>query len=359
MSKPMVAIVGRQNVGKSTLLNRLAGRRIAIVEDLPGTTRDRLTAGVSWLDKEFTVIDTGGVEAKGSSSFTAEINRQVGIAIDEADLILFHPYDRWGYSNMPAEADDRYLRYIVARLAACRNVWWSLANEFDFMKNKSMADWDRFFRIVQESDPYHHLRSIHNGTALYDHSKPWVTHVSLQSSDLEKARELVATYRKPVIYDECKYEGNIPRRWGNISARELVRRFWLGTVSGAYVGHGETYLDPNDVLWWSKGGVLRGESPPRIAFLRRILESGPAEGLDNLSTYYLGAGQEGRYYLFYFDLNQPAEYTFSLAKGARYRADIIDPWEMTITPVEGAFEGQFTMKLPGRPFLAVRFQKVK
>jgi hypothetical protein len=276
----------------------------------------------------------------------------------EADLILFHPYDRWGYSKMPAEADDRYLRYIVARLAACRNVWWSLANEFDFMKNKGMADWDRFFRIVQESDPYHHLRSIHNGTALYDHSKPWVTHVSLQSSDLEKVRELVATYRKPVIYDECKYEGNIPRRWGNISARELVRRFWLGTVSGAYVGHGETYLDPNDVLWWSKGGVLRGESPPRIAFLRRILEGGPAEGLDNLSTYYLGAGQEGRYYLFYFDLNQPAEYTFNLAKGARYRADIIDPWEMTIAPAEGVFEGQFTMKLPGRPFLAVRFQKV-
>ena len=88
-TKPLVAIVGRQNVGKSTLLNRLAGRRIAIVEDLPGTTRDRLTADVSWLDKEFTVIDTGGVEAKGSSSFTSEINRQVNIAIDEADLILF------------------------------------------------------------------------------------------------------------------------------------------------------------------------------------------------------------------------------------------------------------------------------
>ena len=87
--KPLVAIVGRQNVGKSTLLNRLAGRRIAIVEDLPGTTRDRLTADVSWLDKEFTVIDTGGVEAKGSSSFSDEINRQVDIAIDEADIILF------------------------------------------------------------------------------------------------------------------------------------------------------------------------------------------------------------------------------------------------------------------------------
>jgi hypothetical protein len=276
----------------------------------------------------------------------------------EADLILFRPYDRWGYSKMTAEADDRYLRYVVARLAAYRNVWWSMANEFDFMKEKTLADWDRFFRIVEESDPYHHLRSIHNGAILYDHSKPWVTHVSIQSSDLEKAREWVANYKKPVIFDECKYEGNISRRWGNISARELVRRFWVATVSGAYAGHGETYLDANDILWWSKGGVLHGESPKRIAFLRRILEEGPAEGLNSLSTYYLGAGQEGCYYLFYFDGSQPAEYTFELATGARYRAEIIDPWEMTITPVEGTFEGKFTMKLPGKPHLAVRFRKI-
>ncbi len=275
----------------------------------------------------------------------------------EADLILFHPYDKWGYSKMPADVDDRYLKYTVARLASFRNVWWSLANEYDFMKEKSMADWDRFFRIIQESDPYQHLRSIHNGTVLYDHAKPWVTHVSIQSSDLEKASELVATYRKPVIYDECKYEGNIPKRWGNISAQELVRRFWLGTVSGAYVGHGETYLDPSDILWWSKGGVLHGESPKRIAFLRKLLEEAPKEGLNNLSTYYLGAGQPGRYYLFYFDLNQPAEYTFELAPGVKYRADLVDPWQMTIEPLEGTYEGTFTLKLPGKPFMAVRFQK--
>lgn len=277
----------------------------------------------------------------------------------EADLILFHPYDNWGYSKMPAEVDDRYLRYIVARLAAYRNVWWSLANEYDFMKNKTLQDWDRFFRIVQESDPYQHLRSIHNGTVIYDHSKPWVTHVSLQSSDLDKAREFVLTYRKPVIYDECKYEGNIPKRWGNISAQELVRRFWLATVQGTYGGHGETYLDSKDVLWWSKGGVLKGESPKRIAFLRKILDEAPKEGLNSTSTYYLGSGQEGRYYLFYFDVNQPAEYTFELAKGSRYRAELIDPWAMTIEPVPGTYEGTFTMKLPGRPFLAMRFQKVE
>ncbi len=276
----------------------------------------------------------------------------------EADLILFHPYDRWGFASMPAEVNDRYLRYTVARLAAYRNVWWSMANEWDLVKSKNLGDWDRFFRIVQESDPYHHLRSIHHSNVMYDHSKPWVTHVSIQGSDLEKAREYVAQYRKPVIYDECKYEGNIPKRWGSISAEELVRRFWLGTVSGVYVGHGETYLDPHDVLWWSKGGILHGQSPQRIAFLRKIVEAGPAEGLNNISTYYLGAGQEGRYYLFYFDVNQPREYEFDLAKGVRYLASLIDPWEMTVTPVAGTFEGKFTMKLPGKPYLAVRFEKV-
>jgi hypothetical protein len=277
----------------------------------------------------------------------------------EADLILFHPYDRWGYASLPAEVNDRYLRYTVSRLAAYRNVWWSLANEWDLVKTKNVSDWDRFFRIVQESDPYQHLRSIHYSNVMYDNSKPWVTHASMQSSDLEKARDYVAEFRKPVIYDECKYEGNIPKRWGNISAQEMVRRFWLGTVGGAYVGHGETYLDPNDVLWWSKGGVLHGESPQRIAFLRKILDGAPPEGLNNLSNYYLGAGQEGRYYLFYFDVNQPAEYEFNLAPTAHYRADLIDPWQMTITPIPGAFTGKFTLKLPGRPSLAVRFEKVQ
>ena len=136
----------------------------------------------------------------------------------EADLILFHPYDRWGYKSMPASVDDRYLRYTVARLSAFRNVWWSMANEWDFMKSKTQADFDRFFRIVQEDDPYQHLRSIHNGSILYDHSKPWVTRASVQGDDFARTPEYLSTWKKPVIWDECKYEGNIPRRWGDISA---------------------------------------------------------------------------------------------------------------------------------------------
>lgn len=276
----------------------------------------------------------------------------------EADLILFHPYDRWGYNNMPAEVNDRYLRYVVARLSAYRNVWWSMANEWDFVRTKNVGDWDRFFRIVQESDPYAHLRSIHQGNQMYDHAKQWVTHVSWQGSDTTKIRDFVQQYRKPVVDDECQYEGTIPSAWGSISAQELVRRFWAGFTGGGYVGHGETYLDANDILWWSKGGKLKGQSPARIAFLRKIIEAAPAEGLNPIQGgQYTAAGQPGQYYLYYFDSHQPGECDFNLAAGTKYRADIIDPWEMTITPVPGTFEGRFTMKLPGKPYLAVRFQK--
>ncbi len=282
--------------------------------------------------------------------------RQLGELGIEADLILFHPYDRWGYSSMSREMDDRYLRYVVARFAAYRNVWWSLANEFDLMKSKQMSDWDRFFRIIQESDPYSHLRSIHYSKTMYDFSRPGVTHVTMQDDDFSKTIAWRDMFRKPLIYDECKYEGNIRQRWGNISARELVRRFWLGITQGAYVGHGETYLHPRDILWWSKGGVLHGESPQRIAFLRRILDQAPPGGLNPTSEYYASAGQPGRYYLYYFDYHQPNSYQFDLPGAASYRADLIDPWNMTITPLAGSFRGKFRLDLPGKPYVAVRLQ---
>ena len=89
MSKPIVAIVGRQNVGKSTLLNRLAGKPIAIVADLPGTTRDRIFADVSWQGVEFTIVDTGGLEVRPQSSIARGVRGQVEAAIAEADAIIF------------------------------------------------------------------------------------------------------------------------------------------------------------------------------------------------------------------------------------------------------------------------------
>ncbi len=89
MGKPIVVIIGRKNVGKSTLLNRLAGKRIAITEDLAGTTRDRIFASVSWQETEFTVVDTGGLEVKPQTTIAQAVNEQVEVAIAEADVIVF------------------------------------------------------------------------------------------------------------------------------------------------------------------------------------------------------------------------------------------------------------------------------
>ena len=106
MSKPIVAIVGRQNTGKSTLLNRLAGKRIAITADLPGTTRDRIFATVSWQETQFTVVDTGGLELKAQSTISQEINEQVKTAISEADAIVFLVDVRDGVTATDLEITD-------------------------------------------------------------------------------------------------------------------------------------------------------------------------------------------------------------------------------------------------------------
>ncbi|UCG10820.1 MAG: ribosome biogenesis GTPase Der [Dehalococcoidia bacterium] len=88
-SKPIVAIIGRQNVGKSTLLNRLAGKRVAIVEDQPGTTRDRIFANVSWQGVDFILVDTGGLELGAESAIAQGVRQQAEAAVSEADAIIF------------------------------------------------------------------------------------------------------------------------------------------------------------------------------------------------------------------------------------------------------------------------------
>ncbi len=305
--------------------------------------------------------------------------RELGI---EADLILFHPYDKghWGFDHMTAVEDDRYLRYLVSRLAAFRNVWWSLANEYDFMREKREEDWDRFFQIVQATDPYGHLRSVHNGTLLYNHTQPWVTHASIQNgSAVEDAGRAVLyrdVYRKPIVFDEVKYEGNIEHRWGHLAPEAMVRAFWEGTIAGAYVGHGETYLHPQDILWWSKGGVLHGQSPARLAFLRQVLEESPATGIEPIDKWEnrrMG-GQAGEYYLVYFGEEKPTSWAFELPKpkledGMRFTAEILDTWNMTVTPVEGTFTlrqkdnyvfadtERRVITLPGRSWMALRIRR--
>ncbi|MGW0665114.1 DUF5060 domain-containing protein [Streptodolium elevatio] len=208
-------------------------------------------------------------------SAVADLGR-VGI---QADVILFHPYDRWGFADMGSAADDRYASYVVRRLSAYPNVWWSLANEYDLVDSKAQADWERIAAVLVDNDPAEHLRSIHNFGEPYDHGRSWVTHASMQGPDIYKTAEHIDAWRrqwgKPVVLDECGYEGNLEYAWGNLSGEELTRRCWEGAVRGGYVGHGETYHRDDEQVWWAKGGELVGDAPARIAFLRKVIEDAP------------------------------------------------------------------------------------
>ena len=110
MSKPVVAIVGRPNVGKSTLFNALAGEKISIVKDTPGVTRDRIYADVSWLDKEFTMIDTGGIEPDSKDVILSQMRDQAQIAIDTADVIIFITDVKQGLIDADARVADMLRR---------------------------------------------------------------------------------------------------------------------------------------------------------------------------------------------------------------------------------------------------------
>jgi hypothetical protein len=300
--------------------------------------------------------------------------RDLGI---EADVILFNPYGRFGFETMTAENDDRYVRYVIARLGAFRNVWWSLANEYDFLRTKTDADWDRLGTLIKKTDPFQHLCSIHNGTLLFDQSKPWITHVSMQNGIAVESPAAAEIYRdawrKPVVYDEVKYEGDAKFRWADLTGFDLVHRFWCGTVAGTYVGHGDYFNTLDEDTWTSFGGKMLGTSAPRLAFLRKILEAGPAEGIEPIDKWNDPdtGGKPGDYYLTYFGRSTPTNWVFQLYKrgvtdGMRFKVEVIDVWNMTITPVAGDFVTKKkdnyhfadaagrAVKLPGQPGIAIR-----
>jgi hypothetical protein len=291
--------------------------------------------------------------------------RDMGI---EADIILWHPYDRWGFAAMTEEADDLYLNYMVARYGAYRNVWWSLANEYDLM-SKTAKDWERFAGIICEKDPYNHLRSIHNCIEFYDYTRPWITHCSMQRQDLYRHVEYTDDYRrrygKPVVWDEIAYEGNVDQGWGNITAEELVRRFWEAVLRGGYPGHGETYMHPEDIIWWSHGGVLHGESPERFQFLYRILCETPGPGLkcrqgwfdETIAVPDTPLLAPFTYEIRYYGFGRPSFRMIELPADGRYQIEIIDTWNMTITDA-GIHSNTVRLDLPGKQYMAIRIQKV-
>ncbi len=308
----------------------------------------------------------------------------------EADLIIFHPYDkgRWGFDAMPMEANLRYVAYLTARLSAFRNIWWSLANEYDYVLSKSEADWHTLIKAVVQNDPYRHLCSIHGSTAHYfDYWIPEITHVSAQDEApvmhwgaASIARNI---YHKPVIYDEVGYEGNLKQRWGRYSGEEMNYLIWMGIIGGTYVTHGEAYLfkDQRDTIFWAKGGALKGTSWKRVGFLRKILEelNAPVEPADISRDYQTATNGKG-VYLIYLGKAMANKWLFNLphknasfprpTKGNRYKVEIIDTWEMSIASVPATFELADVhdyrlydkdlkyVRLPLKPYLALRITEI-
>ena len=110
MNKPIVAIVGRPNVGKSTFFNKIAGKRISIVEDVPGVTRDRIHADAEWLGHSFTLVDTGGIDPHSDDVLLSQMRAQAQTAIDLADVICFFTDAREGLTD-----DDRDVANLLRR----------------------------------------------------------------------------------------------------------------------------------------------------------------------------------------------------------------------------------------------------
>lgn len=319
--------------------------------------------------------------------FFRSIDRAVADLLErgiEADVIVFHPYDRgeYGLDGMSPEDDDAYVRYLIARIGAYRNVWWSLANEYDQLERPEER-WDRVFETIRDHDAHGRLRSIHNWIDLYDYNKPWVTHASLQNghavADFGRASLYRDAYRKPIVMDEIKYEGDIPERWGHLSARELVHRFWIATVSGVYASHGESFLTDDGTLHIVIGGAFRGESPARLAFLRTLLEQVNGAGLDPIDKWDDETSTVGiprQLYLQYLP-QSPATWDFALPQGLigerlevgdRFTVDVIDTWNMTATPTGQIFalttvernlaRAEGSVALPAGEALALRIRRV-
>ncbi len=312
----------------------------------------------------------------------------------ETDLILFHPYDRWGFSALTMEENQNYLDYLLRRFSAIPHLWWSLANEHDLLFSRTEEDWYQLEKYVVDNDPFNHLISNHNCIKYYDYARENITHCSMQTIAIHMADKWMHQYRKPVVFDECCYEGNIEYDWGNISGFEMSDRFWQAYSKGAFASHGETFYSEDEILWWAKGGTLKGKSVSRIAYLKQILYAlpGPLEpwserdfidmnnlGEDNQMQKFVdlmmsisdvdrtnldwkSPAYSGRYgsdvFLKYYSHQCSVISSISLPNDAHYRIDLIDTWNMTRTTLHEKVNGTVSLRLPGREGIAVLAQKV-
>lgn len=341
--------------------------------------------------------DTAHPDMRFWGAFEQRLQQLFDMGI-QVDLILFHPYDRWGFASMSQQQNLEYLDYLLRRLSAWPALWWSMANEYDLCRAKSMEDWYEIEEFIAANDPYHHLLSNHNCFAPYDASRPNITHMSWQTRQLERAAEMQKRYDKPVSIDECCYEGDLPESWGAISGEEMTARFWRAFMQGASCTHGETFYPGEDeVVWWARGGKLRGESPERIRFLRGVMESLPGPLTPQPAPLCAIAGmteqereaaleQAGEFGFFlraalripgeeferwagketeliaacgnqailhYYDIQTSSRVTVKLPEDAHYRLEVIDTWNMTRTPAAEDASGETEVMLTGKPWMAV------
>lgn len=317
----------------------------------------------------------------------------------ETDLILFHPYDCWGFSELSEEECMVYLDYAVRRLSAIPNIWWSLANEYDLMEHFEKDWWFDFSKFIHENDAYGHLLSNHHCLDMWDFSDSNTTHCCIQGNGFTQIPDLQKKYGKPVIFDECGYEGTIPYAWGNLSGFELVNRFWTAFVMGGYCSHGETVWNEEETLWWSKGDMLHGESPARIRFLREILEEIPGDLEANESQFdrerlncaladpetaatipyvvksiaklddssfqnfmadnrELSAHYGEEVYVQYFARHCTCWCDLILPQNKKYDVEVIDVWEMTREKKLKAVSGLTHVPMPGKEGIAVFAKRV-
>ena len=188
MNKPIVAIVGRPNVGKSTLFNALAGQMISIVKDTPGVTRDRIYADIDWLNHQFTLIDTGGIEPDSSDIILSQMREQAQIAIDTADVIIFMTDVKQGLVDSDAKVADMLRR--------SRKPVVLVVNKVDNY-NKMMADVFEFYNLgIGEPVPISAAQRSGIGDML-DHVTSYFEQLNLDEKEDDRPR--VAIVGKPNV----------------------------------------------------------------------------------------------------------------------------------------------------------------
>ena len=318
-----------------------------------------------------------------------EALQQLGI---EADLILFHPYDRWGFKYLTHEQSLQYLEYVIARFSAYSNIWWSLANEYEMLYIKTMDEWNEYGEKIKQIDPYNHLLSIHNIIRVFP-KKDWMTHCSIQSTNIHNVLNWRKEYNLPIVIDEFGYEGNIDFGWGNLSSKEMIHRFWMITCRGGYGTHGETFMEKDDVLWWAKGGDLHGKSIECIRFLKDILYELSVDGEPFYREYFQNPNnkkndenhkygfndiiatlpeyqqkemvynepmilQSDDFVLRYMGNTAQAYVDISMTNSDQYQVEIIDIYQMSREIVETDVRDKVRVKLPEKEGIAVLLRKV-